>query len=229
MTRRDAVATERAAAASRGRPAVAGGRPLARPWAGPLGLYRPGSTQLHRAPVAARLAALAALSVLVVATRGPWAALAGAGFVGLLAAWARVPWRAVRAALAVAALVGGYRAWAGAPAQGLAAGLDLLALVLAGAVLVAVTPADELLAAVAAAARPFRRVGARPERVALAAVLMLRAVPALVGALSQSRDAARARGAERDPRTWLTPAAVRAVARAHATGEALAARGLGAD
>jgi biotin transport system permease protein len=40
------------------------------------------------------------------------------------------------------------------------------------------------------------------------------------------RDAARARGAERDPRVWLTPAVLRVVGRARDLGEALAARGI---
>ena len=56
---------------------------------------------------------------------------------------------------------------------------------------------------------------------------MLRAVPALMRTATEVRDAARARGLERDPRALLVPAAVRAVGRARATGEALAARGIG--
>lgn len=202
------------------------GRTLRPPWTGPFGLHRPGTTLLHRAPAGAKLAALAAFSLVVALVPGLAAAAAGAALVGALALRVRVPPRAARAALVVAALVGGYRAWAAGASAGLAAGLDLSALVLAGAVLVACTSPDEVLGAVATAARPLRRLGADPERAGLAAVLMLRAVPSLVGTLAESRDAARARGCERDPRTWLTPAAVRTVARAHATGEALAARGL---
>lgn len=217
-----------AAAAGRARPGrTRRGRPLRPVWAGTLALYRPGTSALHRAPAGAKLVALAAFSVAVVVVPGLVAAVIGAAAVALAAARARVPWRALRGGLVAAALVGGYRAWAATPASGLAAGLDLLALVLAGAVLAATTPADEVLDAAVAAARPLRRLGVRPERVGLAAVLMVRAVPSLAGTTAASREAARARGVERDPRTWLTPAAIRAVARARATGEALAARGLG--
>ena len=74
---------------------------------------------------------------------------------------------------------------------------------------------------------PLRRVGGAPETVALAVGLMLRAVPALMRTATEVRDAARARGLERDPRALLVPAAVRAVGRARATGKALAARGIG--
>jgi biotin transport system permease protein len=49
----------------------------------------------------------------------------------------------------------------------------------------------------------------------------------LVGTTLESRDAARARGLDRDPRALVIPAAVRMVGHARATGDALAARGLG--
>ncbi len=43
----------------------------------------------------------------------------------------------------------------------------------------------------------------------------------------ETRDAARARGLGRHPRAYLTPFVIRVVARAHETGDALTARGLG--
>ena len=69
-------------------------------------------------------------------------------------------------------------------------------------------------------------MGLRPEIFALSVALMLRTIPALVQTAGEVRDAARARGLERCPRALLVPAAIRTVARARATGEALAARGL---
>lgn len=221
------------------------GRPLPRRWAGPLGLYRPGGTALHRLPAGPKLAGLAVFSLLVVLlpdavgalaaqVAGPSVAIAGTGSAVLLAVAAmvlairvRVPGSAWRGALVLALVVGAGRAWSGTSGAALAAGLGVLALVLAGGALTATTPADALLDALATGARPLRRLGVRPDRAALAAVLMVRAVPALLGTLGATREAACARGVQRDPRTWLTPAAVRAVARAQATGEALAARGLG--
>ena len=44
-----------------------------------------------------------------------------------------------------------------------------------------------------------------------------------------TRDAARARGLERNPRAYLTPLVIRVVAHARATGDALHARGIGDD
>ncbi|HEY5554187.1 MAG TPA: energy-coupling factor transporter transmembrane protein EcfT, partial [Cellulomonas sp.] len=54
---------------------------LRAPWAGPLGLYRPGATTLHRAGPGAKLGGLAALGVLVVVLRGPGSAIALLGAV----------------------------------------------------------------------------------------------------------------------------------------------------
>ncbi|HWS57966.1 MAG TPA: energy-coupling factor transporter transmembrane component T, partial [Actinotalea sp.] len=89
------------------------------------------------------------------------------------------------------------------------------------------TPTDVLLDLLSRAARPLRRVGLEPETFALAVALMLRAIPALGAMFTEVRDAARARGLEGSARAQLVPFAVRAVARARLTGEALAARGIG--
>ena len=99
-------------------------------------------------------------------------------------------------------------------------------LVVAAGVVTATTPADRMLDALERTARPLRHVGLRPEILALSVALMLRTVPALVQTAAEVRDAARARGLERDARALLVPTAVRTVARARTTGEALAARGL---
>lgn len=165
------------------------------------------------ARTAAKLAALAAFSIAVVLTHGVPAAAVAAGSGAAVALVAGVPRRTWRGAVLVALVVGAGRTWSGGPTVGAAAALDVLALVLAAAVLVARTAPDELLDLL-------------PGRLGLAAVLMVGSIPALVRTVAATREAARARGCERDARTWLTPAAVRAVARAHATGEALAARGL---
>jgi biotin transport system permease protein len=96
-------------------------------------------------------------------------------------------------------------------------------------VLTVTTPVDEVLDAITRALRPLRRLGVDPEKVALAFSLVLRAIPTTVAIADETRDAARARGLERDPRARLTPLVLRVVAQARATGEALHARGLGDD
>ena len=202
-----------------------------RAWTDPVGLYRPGDTALHAAPVGLKLAALAALGVAVVVVRGPWPALAALGLAVGAAVVARLPWRATAAGLApvmlTALLLGGYQAWQRGPALGVAVAADLLSVVVAATVVTATTPVDVLLDLLVRALGPLRRVGVDPEAVALTVALMLRTIPALGRLFVEVRDAARARGLERAPRAVLVPFAVRTVGRARATGEALAARGLG--
>lgn len=210
-----------------------GPAPLRAPWAGPLGLYHPGSSSVHRAGPGVKLAVLAGLGAAVVLVRGPWSALVALGLVLGVGVVARVSWhrtsRGVAPVLVAALLVGGYQWWARGAAVGVEVAVDLVALVLAATIVTATTRADRLLDVLARAVRPLRHVGLSPETFALAVGLMLRAIPALVASTTQARDAARARGLDRSPRAILVPAAVRMVARAHATGDALAARGLGED
>ena len=205
--------------------------PIRPPWAGPLGLYHPGTTVIHRAPAALKLALLAAFAVAVVVVRGHWSALAFLGLALLAQLVARIPWhrttRGLVPALVTAALIGTYQWWARGWSTALEVAADLVALVLLGAVVTATTRSDTLLDVLARLARPLRHVGLPPEVVALAVGLFLRTIPVLARMSLETRDAARARGLDRDPRAILVPAAVRMVGHARSTGDALAARGLG--
>lgn len=199
------------------------------PWVEPVGLYRPGTSVLHRVPAWTKLAGIGALGVGLVVLRGP--ASAGAALAGtlLLAVAARLPVRSLRGLLPIvvtALLVGVYQTWQRGWPLGVEVAADLLTLVLAATVVTATTPTDELLDLLTRAARPLRRWVA-PESVALAVALMLRTIPALGHLFTEVRDAARARGLERSPRAHLVPFVVRTVARARLTGDALAARGIG--
>ncbi|MEV7971575.1 CbiQ family ECF transporter T component [Cellulomonas sp. NPDC089187] len=179
---------------------------------------------------AAKLLALAALGIAVVLLRGPIIALVLLGLMLALAFAVRLPWRhTVRGLLPVlitAALAAGYQALTRGPGPAVEVAADLLTLVLAATLLTATTPADRLLDVLARAASPLRHVGVRPDAVALAVTLLLRTVPEIAGVVGEVRDAARARGVERDPRLWLAPAVLRMVGRARDRGEALAARGI---
>lgn len=195
-----------------------------------LGAHRTARTPLDRTPVGAKLAGLALLGVAVVATRGVPASLALLGLALAAAVVAALPprptLRGLLPVLVTAVLAGAYQAWAHGWGPAVEVVADLLTLVLGAAVVTATTPADRLLDALAAAARPLRRVGVPPDLVALAVALVLRTVPEIARTVHEVRDAARARGVERDPRVWLTPAVLRVVGRARDLGEALAARGI---
>lgn len=199
-----------------------------------LGAYRPVTSPLHRLPVGVKLAGLAVAGLAAGLLRGVPSATALLALALVLAAVGRVPLRTLRTLVPVvmiAAALAAYHWWQGAPARGLELGLDLLALVLLATVLTATTRVDALLDTLVRAMRGLQRVPVLgrfvdPDAVALAIALMLRTIPALWQVHRETRDAARARGLERSPRAYAVPLVLRTVARAHATGDALRARGL---
>lgn len=195
-----------------------------------LGVYRPGTTLLHRMPVGPKLAVVAAWSILVVATRGPVVSPALAVVAIAVAAWSGLQLRrtlhTMRGFLLLMALVAAFQTWQRGADVAVTVVSSLVALLLVGLAFTATTAVDDLLGTVERIASPVRLVGARPERVALAFALVLRALPAVLEVATETRAAAKARGLERSPRALLVPFAIRVVAHAYATGDALAARGL---
>ncbi|QCX29118.1 energy-coupling factor transporter transmembrane protein EcfT [Nocardioides jishulii] len=184
-------------------------------------------------PAGAKMLALMGLSTVVVLVRGPVsglvALLLALGLVGWSGTGVRATVRTLRAFFLVAAVLLAYHLLFGTWQVAVEQVGDLLALVLLATVLTATTPVDALLDMIVRAVGPLRRFGANPEKVALAFSLVLRSIPVLLTIAAETRDAARARGLERSPRTWLTPFVVRTVAHARDTGDALHARGLGDD
>ena len=201
-----------------------------RSWVDPVGLYRPGTTALHRLPAGGKLLGMLALGVALVVLRGPFTALIALAGSLVLALVARLPLRTTAVGLApitiTALVLGLYQTWQRGWPVGVEVAADLLALVLAATVVTATTPTDALFGLLSRALRPVRRWVA-PESVALSVALMLRTIPALGRLFTEVRDAARARGLERSARAQLVPFVVRAVGRAQRTGDALAARGIG--
>lgn len=199
-------------------------------WTGPLGLYSPGSTWLHSLCPGWKILALAVLSVALTVWRTPAVGLTALLVAGLLLVASRAPLRQTARALlpvaVVAVVLGLFQWWSRDLSAALAVSGTLLALVVAATVVTVTSPADRVLDTVVRAAGPLRHVGVSPEVVGLTVTLMLRSVPLLVELAWEVRDAARARGLERSPRAYLVPFVLRTVARAHRTGDALAARGI---
>jgi len=195
-----------------------------------LGLYRPGTTWLHRLPASAKLLGLLIASIVVVAASGPISGAAALLVAIGLAAWSgaglRLLFRSVRMLVVLAAVLTAYTTWQRGWERAVEVSTDLLALVLLATVMTVTTPIDEVLDTITRALGPLRRFGLDPERVALAFALMIRAIPTTLDLARQTGDAARARGLERDPRARLVPLAIRSVAHARLTGEALDARGI---
>jgi biotin transport system permease protein len=195
-----------------------------------VGVYQPGDSVLHRLPVGVKLAGLAALSLTIVLVRSmPWS-LVFLGLALLLALAGRVSVpllvRAARGVLLIAVVIAGFQWWLAGYAKAIETLVDLLALALAAVVLSATTPVNAMLDAMVRWVTPLRRVGVDPERVALTFSLALQALPGTIALALETRDAARARGL-RSPRAYLSPFVIRVVARAHETGDALMARGIG--
>jgi biotin transport system permease protein len=129
--------------------------------------------------------------------------------------------------LLVIALVGAAFQWwsAGAP-RAVETLLDVVTLGLLGLCLTVTTASGDMIEAFVRWLAPFRRLGVDPDRVALTISLTISSLPQTHALALETRDAARARGL-RSPRAYLTPFVVRVVARAHETGAALQARGIG--
>jgi biotin transport system permease protein len=197
---------------------------------GPVGVYQPGDSALHRAPVGLKLAGLAAFSLAIVLVRSmpaAWVFLAVALLLGLAARLRLLLLaRAARTVLVLAAFVATLQWWWYGRDKAIETFVDLVALSVAAVVVTATTPVNAMLDALIRWIGPLRRLGVDPEKVALAFALAIQALPGTVALALETRDAARARGV-RHPRAFLTPFVVRVVARAYETGDALHARGIG--
>lgn len=195
-----------------------------------VGLHRPGNSLLHRLPVGFKVVALGAFSLTIVLVRDARASVVFLAIALLLASIARVPlrllWRAARTVLVLALFVAAFQWWWYGLEKAVETLVDLLALALSAMVITSTTSTNAMLDAVVRWLQPFRRLGVRPERVALAFSLAIGALPGTVTLALETRDAARARGVGRQPRAYLTPFVVRVVARALETGDALHARGI---
>ncbi|PFG33382.1 energy-coupling factor transporter transmembrane component T family protein [Sanguibacter antarcticus] len=205
-------------------------RPSRPPWSGPLGLYSPHATWLHALSPGDKLGAVAAASIALTFVHDPRLAVGALTVSLLVLASARVPARATVRALApimIAAVgIGLYQWWSQGWEMAVVTSGTLATLVVLATVVTATTRTDRMLDALVRLAGPLRRIGLDPEVLALAVALMLRTIPALIELVGEVRDAARARGLDRDPRALLVPFALRTVARAQATGDALTARGI---
>lgn len=198
-----------------------------------IATYRPGNTLLHRIPAGPKLALLAAYGTVTVVVRGPASAVGFVAFSLVLAVWAQMPLRALarglRGLLVVMTILAVFQVWQRGWGTAVHVVGDLVAVFIAALVFTATTRIDAVLDAITTGLSPFRRLGVNPEKVALAFSLMIGAIPTIFAVASETRAAARARGLERSPRALLVPLAIRTVAHAYATGDALHARGIGDD
>lgn len=195
-----------------------------------LGGYRPGRSPVHRAPLVLKAAVVVALSTTVLAAASlPVLGAALVLLAGLYAAAGLLPeaWQPLKLMWPVLLLLGAFQAFTAGPGPALLVTGNIVACVAAARLLTLTTPVPELLDGLVALARPFRVLGADPERFGLTLALMMRSIPFLLGSARDVRQSAMARGLERNPRALTVPVVIKAVAYAQQTGDALAARGIG--
>ncbi|MFC2689361.1 MAG: energy-coupling factor transporter transmembrane component T [Propionibacterium freudenreichii] len=195
-----------------------------------LGAYRVGHSLMHRCPlwvkylllvavgvvpffaknVPLSLAAFAVAAVLVVAGSGMGISQLNPG-VGLLVMNA-----------VIVAYDWIFRTWQ----EGVVFASGMIATLWLARIITSTTPSGLIMDGIAACARPFRIIGANPEKFALAVSVMWSSIPYLLVSVRNVLDAARARGLRFSWR-FVAPVLVTAVGHALQVGEALQARGLG--
>ncbi|MBI4900478.1 MAG: energy-coupling factor transporter transmembrane protein EcfT [Actinobacteria bacterium] len=198
-----------------------------------FGTYRPSGSPLETVPVGWKYLLLLALTVPAIVAGTWWFSLLAIAVTLAILIGASVGARRA-AALSLGLVVVGVlivvvQALAGNTLAGVVVVENLVLALYATRVLTLTTPIPELVDGIAAACRPLRLVRINPDRIALAVAIMVRSLPHLLGAFDEVRDAVTARGIRPNPTAYVAPVVVRAVAYAHATGDALAARGLGED
>lgn len=200
---------------------------------GLLGIYSPGRSVWHRLGVGWKYLVFLALVITVVASPSPWLSL-GLVAVSLLlvastGAPLRLAWGLPWGIVLLFGVLAAYHVLSGRWEVAVSIVATISVALYGSRLILLTTPMPVLVDALVSLARPFRRFGADPERFGLAVAVMIRSVPFVASAFGDVRDAARARGLERNPVAVITPVVIQTVAFARATGEALAARGLGEE
>lgn len=195
-----------------------------------FGRTAPGNGILHRTPAWAKVAVLAAVTVTVLILRSPAVSLGVVVAVLLLGAAAGVPpvkvlrllrriWLLLAAVLA-AQLLFNDLAGAGEVLS------RIIACLLGAQLLILTTRPNDLLGVFRTLVLPLRWVGLSPGRIALAGLVMLRAIPYLADLAHLAHRQAQARGLEHSIRARTVPLLTGSVDYARDTGRALAARGI---
>ncbi len=194
-----------------------------------LGLYRPGTSLLHRATAGSKLAGMLLAGVTSIFVEQAWQV--GLAFLAILAGFllARIPLmtalRQVRPLIWIAAFVGVFHVIVNGWERAVVVVGVIVALVLLASLVTLTTRTTDMVDAVVRVLRPLRRLGVHPERVGLLLALGIRSVPVVVTLAREVRDAQRARGLTASPRAFAVPLIVRSLRHADALGEALVARG----
>jgi biotin transport system permease protein len=192
--------------------------------------YTPGTSLVHRAPAAVKLALLAGIGIVLVLLRGWWPPLVALAVVLCCYPLARLPARTALSQLRqlfwISLILGAAQLILSSWQAATAVVGTLLTLVLAAGLVSLTTTMTELTDVLLRLLRPLHRIGVPSERLALLISLSVRSVPVIAALAAEVRDAQRARGLQASPRAFAVPLLVRSIRQAQALGEALLARGL---
>lgn len=195
-----------------------------------FGLYVPGDSWLHRLSTGWKYLLLLVLTIpLLALAQAPFSLAAVVLAAVLLLTAGLHPSQALRLPFGfwlVAAMLAVYQLVTAGVEPAVVVVANLVTAVYASRVLTLTTPGTVLIDALVSGLGWLRWFKVDPELVGLAIAVMLRSVPVLLDSFTQVRQAAQARGRERNLFAQVTPVVVRAVGHAQATGAALAARGL---
>lgn len=199
-----------------------------------IGLYRPGTSLLHRmSPGWKLLALMVSILATVIFARTPLEVGAVALVVAALFAVAGIPVKValaqLRPVLWMLLIIGVFQVlittW-----QRAAVVCGVLVISVALAALVTLTTrVTDMLDTVTSALGPIRRFGVDPDRIGLLLALAIRCIPLLASIVHEVSEARKARGLQWSMTALATPVLVRALRTADAMGDALVARGVDDD
>ena len=164
----------------------------------PIGLFRPGSSLIHRLPAGVKLLALVLAGIGSVFLRTPSQVTAWLVAVVVLYLVAElspaVLWQQVRPLWWVLVLLGVFHVLVSGWARAYEVVGVLVGLVLLAALVTLTTRTTALIDVVVRVCRPLALVGVDPERIGLLLSLGIRSVPVVVGLAEEVREAQLARG-----------------------------------
>ncbi|WP_439032336.1 energy-coupling factor transporter transmembrane component T family protein [Gordonia terrae] len=196
-----------------------------------LGVYRPGTTLVHRLPAGFKFLAMGVLILVLSLTVRSLPAL-GIATLGVAVIYALAgigpleAWRQLRPLLWLLLFIFAFQVvftdW-----QRAVVICGVLALSVALAAVVSLTTrTTDMLDTIVRALRPLARFGVRVDLIAIALALTIRAIPLMVEVVREVDEARKARGLRPGPRILVAPVVLAALRTADGFADTLTARGL---
>ena len=192
------------------------------------GLYRLGTSPVHRLSAGWKLLGLLGLGTLLFAIYDPWLAAGALLLVLALCRMAAIPanvaFAQIRPALWILAILFVAQIFLADAATGTLLVLRFAALILAASLVTLTTRTAELVAVVEKTLSPLGRLGVDVEKIGLAISLAIRFIPAIGAIVEEVREAQWARGQDRNILALPVPVVVRLLKSADTIAEAIDAR-----